>query len=92
MHWSYIHAALLVPPSRSVVVCTYAKRNVMRSPVRGWSEWRVSNPRPPDPKSGALPTELHPDKGPEAGDGQPPGASKNFDVVRFMLYVDSRIQ
>ena len=24
-----------------------------------WSKWLVSNQRPPDPKSGALPTELH---------------------------------
>ena len=26
-----------------------------------WSEWRDLNSRPPDPKSGVLPTELHPD-------------------------------
>src|SRR5438093_4852282 len=24
-----------------------------------WGEWWGSNPRPPDPQSGALPTELH---------------------------------
>ena len=25
-----------------------------------WGEWWGSNPRPPEPQSGALPTELHP--------------------------------
>lgn len=24
-----------------------------------WGEWWGSNPRPPEPQSGALPTELH---------------------------------
>ena len=27
-----------------------------------WSEWGGSNSRPPEPRSGALPTALHPDK------------------------------
>ncbi len=26
----------------------------------GWGEWWGSNPRQPEPQSGALPTELHP--------------------------------
>lgn len=28
--------------------------------VKGWGEWWGSNPRQPEPQSGALPTELHP--------------------------------
>ena len=27
--------------------------------VKFWGEWWESNPRPPEPQSGALPTELH---------------------------------
>lgn len=32
-----------------------------RTPIGGWSEWRDLNSRPPHPKCGVLPTELHPD-------------------------------
>ena len=39
--------------------------------VPAWSEWRVSNPRPPAPKTGALPTELHPDRNRDEGKSTP---------------------
>ena len=32
----------------------------MKAGVKVWGEWWGSNPRQPEPQSGALPTELHP--------------------------------
>ena len=35
-------------------------RNKNGDGVKVWGEWWGSNPRQPEPQSGALPTELHP--------------------------------
>ena len=47
-------------PRSSILYCIYNQPTLQAYLQELWGEWWDSNPRPPEPQSGALPTELHP--------------------------------